>query len=102
MAGTVTAPPATVCSPIDATAARKTRLLSVLSGRQPCFIASDLAIGDGPTIAPAFVGGSLSSTSGADFNAMVEASPRVRYVENMQRGYHRILWSGSRDPDVGA
>gem|GEM_PF-6836196 len=33
---------------------------------------------------------------------MVEASPRVRYVENMQRGYHRILWSGSRDPDVGA
>ena len=64
-----------------------TRNPMAIGGDSHAFIASDLAIGDGPVIAPAFVGGSLSSTSGPDFNTMVEASPRVRYGENARRGY---------------
>lgn len=58
-----------------------------VGGDSHAFLASDLAVGEGPVIAPAFVGGSLSSTSGPAFTAMVEASPRVRYGENRRRGY---------------
>lgn len=58
-----------------------------IGGDSHAFIASDLAIGDGPVIASAFVGGSMSSTSGGDFDHMVKASPRVRFGENMRRGY---------------
>lgn len=58
-----------------------------IGGDSHAFIASDLSIGDGPVIAPAFVGGSLSSTSGPDFDQMVEASPRVRFGESKRRGY---------------
>jgi alkaline phosphatase D len=60
-----------------------------VGGDSHAFIASDLAIGDGPVAAPVFVGGSLSSTSGAgtEFDRMVQASPRIRYGDNMRRGY---------------
>lgn len=58
-----------------------------IGGDSHAFIASELSTGDGPVIAPAFVGGSLSSTSGADFAAMVQSSPQVRYAENERRGY---------------
>ncbi|MDY6948536.1 MAG: alkaline phosphatase D family protein [Pseudomonadota bacterium] len=82
----------------DGYAAARDRLLAFLrdakianpvaiGGDSHAFIASHLAIGDGPTIMPAFVGGSLSSTSGPDFSKMVEASPQIRFSENRQRGY---------------
>lgn len=59
-----------------------------IGGDSHAFIASDLGVGrDGPVVAPAFVGGSLSSTSGDDFPKMVAASPRVRFGESKLRGY---------------
>lgn len=59
-----------------------------IGGDSHAFIASDLGIGpDGPVIAPAFVGGSMSSTSGPDFKTMVDNSPRVRFGEAERRGY---------------
>jgi len=61
-----------------------------IGGDSHAFIASHLAIGDGPVIAPAFVGGSLSSTSGPDFPRMVAASPQVRFAEATRRGYSLV------------
>ena len=59
-----------------------------IGGDSHAFIASDLAIGpEGAVIAPAFVGGSMSSGAGGDFPAMVAASPRVRFGESTKRGY---------------
>jgi alkaline phosphatase D len=58
-----------------------------IGGDSHAFIASDLAVGDGPVVAPVFVGGSMSSTAGADFPAMVAASPRVKFGESQLRGY---------------
>jgi alkaline phosphatase D len=61
-----------------------------IGGDSHAFIASHLAIGDGPVIAPAFVGGSLSSTSGPEFPKMVAASPQVRFAEEKLRGYSLV------------
>ena len=61
-----------------------------IGGDSHAFIASHLAIGDGPTIMPAFVGGSMSSTSGPDFQRMVAASPQVRFGEEKRRGYSLV------------
>jgi alkaline phosphatase D len=59
-----------------------------IGGDSHAFIASDLGIGpDGPVIAPAFVGGSMSSTSGPEFPGMVANSPRVRFGASERRGY---------------
>lgn len=61
-----------------------------IGGDSHAFIASEMSIGDGPVIAPAFVGGSLSSTSGPEFDDMVKNSPQVRFAENRLRGYSLV------------
>lgn len=43
-----------------------------------------------PVIAPAFVGGSLSSTAGDEFDDMVRNSPQVRFGESRRRGYSLV------------
>ena len=83
----------------DGYPAARDRLLAFLSdarisnpvaigGDSHAFIASELSINpDGPVIAPVIVGGSLSSTSGAEFDDMVRNSPQIRFAENQRRGY---------------
>lgn len=62
-----------------------------IGGDSHAFIASEMAIGaDGPVIAPAFVGGSLSSTSGPGFDELVRNSPQVRFGRNDVRGYSLV------------
>jgi alkaline phosphatase D len=59
-----------------------------IGGDSHAFIASDLGVGrDGPAVAGAFVGGSMSSTAGNDFRKMAEQSPRIRFGEHQRRGY---------------
>jgi len=62
-----------------------------IGGDSHAFIASQMSIApDGPVIAPAFVGGSLSSTAGDEFDDMVRNSPQVRFGESRRRGYSLV------------
>lgn len=67
-----------------------------IGGDSHAFIASDLAIGDGPVIAPAFVGGAMTSEAGPDFPIMVASSPRVRFGESKLRGYSVVDMNKAR------
>lgn len=59
-----------------------------IGGDSHAFIASDLGVGpDGPVVAPAFVGGSMTSGAAVDISTFAAASPRVRFGESTKRGY---------------
>lgn len=60
----------------------------VNGGNTHAFMASDLRLKkDGPTIAPAFVGGSISSPGGNDISAVQREHPHIQFAENTVRGY---------------
>lgn len=60
----------------------------VIGGNSHAFIASELSLHpEGPVIAPAFVGGSLSSTSGSASDDLLRKAPQMRFAETQRRGY---------------